>query len=76
MRKISLSKKYVPGYLEVERIKKEAERLGEKKGEKRGIENGRKEEKIAMAKAMKKKGYKTEEIAELPKLSIEEVEKL
>ncbi len=76
MRKLSLNKKYVPGYLEVERIKKEAERIGEERGEKRGLEKGRKETFKEMAKKMKMEGEPLEKISKYTGLSKEEIEKL
>ncbi len=90
IKRLNLSKKYVPGYLEIERIQKEAQRIGEelgrkaglKEGEKKGVEKGikkgekkgRKEEKIEMAKKMKAKGTDVEFISEITGLSREELE--
>jgi predicted transposase/invertase (TIGR01784 family) len=79
-----MSKKYVPGYLEIERIQKEAQRIGEELGRKAGLKEGekkgkmecRKEEKIEMAKKMKEKGTDVEFISEITGLSKEEIERL
>ncbi len=50
LKRLKKSKKYVPGYMQVEEIKKAAEKIGVKKG----IEKGRKEgEKIGMKKEKK-----------------------
>jgi hypothetical protein len=68
MRKLSLSKKYVPGYVQVEQLKKEAQKIGE--------ERGRKAEKIEMAKTMREEGESPEKISKYTGLSREEVEKL
>ncbi len=68
IKRLNLSKKYVPGYLEIERIQKEAQRIGEKRG--------RQEEKIEMAKKMKDKGTDVEFISEITGLSREEIERL
>jgi predicted transposase/invertase (TIGR01784 family) len=76
MRKLSLSKKYVPGYLQVEQLKKEAQKIGEEQGEKRGLEKGRRETFKEMAKKMKDKGTAIEFISEITGLSKEEIEKL
>ncbi len=47
LKRLKKSKKYVPGYMQVEEIKKAAEKMGMKKGkkegEKIGVEKGRKE---------------------------------
>jgi predicted transposase/invertase (TIGR01784 family) len=80
IKRLEKSKKYVPGYLEVERIQKEARRIGEeigrKEGMEKGVEKGKKEEKIEMAKKMKKKGEPIEKISEYTGLSKEEIEQL
>jgi DNA repair protein RadC len=62
------SKKYVPGYVQVEQFKKEAQRLGE--------EMGKKEEKTKIAKQLKWEGIDIEIIAKSTGLSKEEIEKL
>ena len=62
------SKKYVPGYLEVERIQKEAHRIGEERGEKNKA--------TEMAKEMKKEGEPVEKISKYTGLSKEEIEQL
>jgi len=84
IKRLNLSKKYVPGYLEIERIQKEAQRIGEelgrkaglKEGEKKGKKEGLKEGKIEMAKVMKKEGESVEKITKYTGLSQEEIEKL
>lgn len=84
MKRLNKSKKYVPGYMEVERIKAEAQKIGEKIG----IEKGRKEgEKIGMgkgierrnkeiAKQLKEEGIDIEIIVKSTGLSKEKIEKL
>lgn len=80
LKKLEQSKKYVPGFLEVERIKKEAQKIGEEKGRKEGLiegkAEGRREEKIEMAKMMKKDNEPVEKISKYTGLSREEIEKL
>jgi DNA repair protein RadC len=88
MRTLSLSKKYVPGYLEVERIKKEAERIGEERGVKIGEERGRKEgliegkkegakdKAIEIAKELKQEGIAIKIIEKSTGLTKEEIERL
>jgi predicted transposase YdaD len=60
--------KPTPGYLEVERVQKEAQRIGEEIGEKNRT--------IEMAKAMKKEGEPIEKISKYTGLSKEEIEQL
>ena len=50
--------------------------IGKVEGEKVGVEIGRMEEKIEMAKALKKKGILISLIAETSGLSLEEIKKL
>jgi DNA repair protein RadC len=76
MRKLSLSKKYVPGYVQVEQLKKEAQKIGEERGRKEGLFEGRKAEKIEMAKNSLKEGLSFELISKLTGLSKEEIEQL
>jgi DNA repair protein RadC len=80
LKRLQKSKKYVPGYIQVEEIKKAAEKIGEERGEKRGIEKGEKigveKGKTEMAKELKKKGIDIEVISETSGLSKEEIEKL
>ena len=80
IKRLEKSKKYVPGYLEVERIQKEAQRIGEEigeqKGMEKGVEKGKKEEKIEMAKKSLEEGLSIELIVKLTGLSKEEIEKL
>ena len=51
IKRLEKSKKYVPGYLEVERIQKEARRIGEEIGKKEGLKEG---EKKGMEKGVEK----------------------
>jgi DNA repair protein RadC len=92
IKRLEKSKKYVPGYLEVERIQKETQRIGEEigrkeglkegeqKGIKKGIKKGKKEgieeRNIEIAKEMKKKGTGIEFISEITGLPKEAIEKL
>ena len=80
LKKLQKSKKYVPGYMQVEEIKKAAEKIGEERGKKNGIKEGEKigieKGKIVMAKAMKKDGVVVEKISKYTGLSKEEIEKL
>lgn len=76
IKRLNKSKKYVPGYLEVERIQKEAQRIGEEIGEIKGMERGMIKRNIEIAKEMKKKGIAIEVISEITGLSKEELEKL
>ena len=68
MEKLTASKKYVPGYIEVDRITKEAQRIGE--------ERGAKDKAIEMAKTLKENGVDISLIAKSSGLSKEEIEKL
>jgi predicted transposase YdaD len=76
IKRLEKSKKYVPGYLEVERIQKEAQRIGEeigrkeglKEGEKKGKKEGLKEGKQEGLKEGEKKGRKEEKIEMAKKL--------
>ena len=84
LKRLQKSKKYVPGYMQVEEIKKAAEKIGEERGEKRGIERGKKEgilegakgKVLEMAKESLKEGLSIELISKLTGLSKEEIEKL
>ena len=80
IKRLSESKKYVPGYLEIERIQKEAQRIGEELGRKAGLKEGKKkglkEGKIEMAKVLKENGVDISVIAKSSGLSIEEIERL
>lgn len=64
MARLHKSKKYVPAYVQVEELKKEAQMIGEKIG------------KIEMAKMLKNNGVDISLIAESSGLSKEEIEKL
>ena len=72
IKRLNLSKKYVPGYLEIERIQKEAQRIGELIGEKKGIEKRNKE----IAQQLKQQGIAIEIIAKSTGLSKKEIEHL
>ena len=80
MEELKQSTKWVPSFIEIERIKKEALKLGEKKGRKegkkigmeKGIEKGIK----MVAKSALKKGTAIDYIAEITGLSIEEIKKI
>ena len=78
--RLNRSKKYVPGYLEIKRIQKEAQRIGEELGRKAGLKEGekkgRKEEKIEMAKKSLEEGLSIELIVKWTGLSKEEIERL
>jgi DNA repair protein RadC len=80
MEKLRESKKWVPGYVEVERLLKEARKIAEKKGlkegEKKGMEKGIKKRNKEIAKAMKKKGADIEFISDITGLSKDEIKKL
>jgi predicted transposase/invertase (TIGR01784 family) len=80
MEKLRESKKWVPGYVEVERLLKEARKIAEKKGlkegKKIGMEKGAEKEKIKMAKMMKKNREPIEKILMYTGLSKTEIEEL
>ncbi len=84
MEELRKSTKWVPTFIEIDRIKKEALKLGEKKGRKEGrkegkkvgIEVGMKKRDKEIAKAMKKKGTEIEFISEITGLSKDEIKKL
>jgi len=61
---------------DLERFYKEAQERGKKEGREEGIEKGKKENAIEVAKQLLLKGMATKDIAEVTKLSKEEVEKL
>lgn len=64
IKRLNKSKKYVPGFMEIERIKAEALKIGKK------------EEKIEIAKEMIKAGEPIDKITKYTGLSKEEIEKL
>ncbi len=66
------STKYVPPYVRVQRMKKEAQELGEKLGEKLG----KKVKVLEFAKAMKKANEPIEKIIEYTGLTEEEIKKI
>ncbi len=80
MAELRNSTKWVPTFVEIERIKKEALKLGEKKGlkagKKIGMEKGMNKRNKEIAKAMKKKGTEIEFISEITGLSKDEIENL
>ena len=68
--------KYVNDEETKELLAKWSDYIAENKGYEEGIEDGRKEEKIQIAKKMLKKGNSIEDICDITGLSIEEIEKL
>ena len=86
--KLRHSSKWVPTFVEIERIKKEALKLGEKRGLKagkkigleKGLEKGRKEgeksKAVKVAKQLKKNGVAIDIIIDSTGLSKKEIEKL
>jgi DNA repair protein RadC len=80
MAELQKSTKWVPTFVEIDRIKKEALKLGEKKGlkagKKIGMEKGAEKERIKMAKRMKKEREPIEKILKYTGLSREEIEEL
>jgi DNA repair protein RadC len=80
MDELSKSTKWVPTYIEIDRIKKEALKLGEKKGRKEGLKEGKKkgqeQEKVKIAKKLKKNGVAIDVIVQSTGLSPDEIEKL
>ena len=73
MNELRQSTKWVPSFIEIERIKKEALKLGEKKGRKEGIKEGEKRKAIKMAKKSLKEGLAVELISKITGLSVEEI---
>ena len=80
MDQLRLSKKYTFAFFEEIQLKKEFQRIGEEIGRRTGLlegeKKGRQEEKIEMAKAMKKEGELVEKIIKYTGLTKEEIEKL
>jgi len=77
--KLKESLQYVPPYKIAETIRKEEQKLRKEAiqiAEKKGLEEGRKKEKIEMAKAMKADGESSERIIKYTQLSLQEIEKL
>jgi DNA repair protein RadC len=72
LERLQKSKKYIPGYMQVEEIKKAAEKIGMEKG----IEKGTKGKALEMAKKLKEKGIDIAVISETSGLSKEEIKKL
>jgi DNA repair protein RadC len=80
MDELNKSTKWVPTYIEIDRIKKEALKLGEKKGRKEGLKEGKQkgieQEKFKIAKKLKKNGVSIDVIVQSTGLSPDEIEKL
>ena len=76
MEKLRESKKWVPGYVEVERLLKEARKIAEKKGKKEGKKEGERNKAINIAKKSLKEGLSIEVISKITGLSKEDIEKL
>jgi DNA repair protein RadC len=76
MAELQKSTKWVPTFIEIDRIKKEAVKLGEKKGRKEGLKEGEKRKAKKMAKKMKKEREPIEKIINYTGLSREEIEEL
>jgi DNA repair protein RadC len=84
LKKLQMSKKYVPGYIQVRELKEAAEKIGEERGKKTGLEEGEKigikkgakSKALEMAKKLKKKGIDVDIISETSGLSKKEIEKL
>jgi DNA repair protein RadC len=72
LKRLQKSKKYVPGYMQVEEIKKAAIAIGRKEG----ISEGAKGKALDVAKESLKEGLSIELISKLTGLSKEEIEKL
>jgi DNA repair protein RadC len=88
MKELRQSTKWVPTFIEIERIKKEALKLGEKKGRKegrkegkkvgmeKGLEKGMKKRNKEIAKKSLKEGLAVELVSKITGLSVEDIEKL
>jgi DNA repair protein RadC len=76
MAELRKSTKWVPTFVEIDRIKKEALKLGEKKGRKEGRKEGKKEGIIKVAKKMKKDGVDLDQIKKFTGLSKKDIEEL
>jgi DNA repair protein RadC len=76
MEELRKSKKWVPGYVEVERLLKEARKIAEKKGKKEGKKEGERNKAINIAKKSLKEGLSIEVISKITGLSKEDIEKL
>jgi DNA repair protein RadC len=80
LKRLQMSKKYVPGYIQVRELKEAAEKIGEergkKEGKKEGILEGSKSKALEMAKESLKEGLSIELISKLTGLSKEEIEAL
>ncbi|MBS1581600.1 MAG: DNA repair protein [Bacteroidetes bacterium] len=76
LEELSFSKKYVLAYKEQEKLKAEAQALGEKLGEAKGLQKGREAEKLSVALAMKAEGMEAAAIARITGLSLAKVKGL
>jgi DNA repair protein RadC len=76
MDELNKSTKWVPTFIEIDRIKKEALKLGEKKGRKEGRKEGKKEGIIKVAQKMKKSGVNLDHIKKFTGLSKKDIEEL
>ena len=74
--KLRMSKKYVLAFLEAERIKKGAQRIGEEIGKKAGLLEGSKNKALEIARNALKDGASIEFISKITGLSKEEIENL
>lgn len=72
MQKLSLSKKFVPGFIQIEQLKKEAQRIGEEIGRKAGA----KDKAVEIAKQLKREGVVLDIIMKTTGLSKKEAEEL
>jgi DNA repair protein RadC len=76
MKELSESKKWIPAYVEEERVRKEALKIGKETGLKEGKKEGAEKERIKMARKSLKEGLPIKLISKLTGLSNEEIEKL
>jgi len=80
MAELSGSKKFVPGFVQVEQLKKEAQRIGEEIGKKKGLIEGReagaKDKAVEIAKQLKREGVVLDIIMKSTGLSRKEAEEL
>jgi DNA repair protein RadC len=80
LKRLQMSKKYVPGYIQVREIKEAAEKIGEERGKKEGLQEGEKigveKRNREIAKQLKEDGVSTALISKSTGLSAEEIEKL
>ena len=76
MNELRHSTKWVPTFVEIERIKKEALKLGEKKGLKAGKKLGEQKKAEKIARKSLKEGLSIEITAKITGLSVEEINKI